>query len=163
MLPIVNAVGCVVLVGFIFIQWLEGQGLERDLGETRTREILEKNARTEAEQQITQLRSDIQGLKDSVDSIRQAAEAAEKELVIKNEEIAKFAAGLEEARAMIVTWEAAVKERDEALKLRDEALQKRDEAIAARDSKLKEVNAQLVATRKRLDEAVAELKKAGAR
>ena len=49
------------------------------------------------------------------------------------------------------------------MKERDEALQKRDEALAERDSKLKEINGQLVATRKRLDEAVAELKKAGAR
>ena len=43
------------------------------------------------------------------------------------------------------------------------AILKRDAAITERDSKLKELNGQLVATRKRLDEAVAELKKAGAR
>lgn len=154
-LPIVNAVGCVVLVGFILIQWFGGQQLDQQLHEAKSREILEKNARFEAEKRANQLQSDIQGLKDSVDSIRQAADAAEKELTIKNEEIAKFAAGLEEAKATITTWEQAVKERDEAI-------QKRDAALAERDSKLKEVNGQLVATRKRLDEAVAELKKAGA-
>lgn len=155
MLPIINAVGCVVLVGFILIQWFGGRVLDKKLHDAQEREILEKNARFEAEKKVGQLQSDIQGLKDSVDSIRQAAEAAEKEVTLKNEEIAKFAAGLEEAKAKILTWEQAVKERDEAL-------QKRDAALAERDSKIKEVNGQLVATRKRLDEAVAELKQAAA-
>ncbi len=155
-LPIINAAGCIVLAGFILIQWFGGQALDKELHDAKRREILEKNARFEAEKRASQLQSDIQGLKDSVDSIRQAAEAAEKEVALKNEEIAKFAAGLEEAKAKILTWEQAVKERDEAL-------QKRDAALAERDSKLKEVNGQLVATRKRLDEAVAELKQAGAR
>lgn len=155
-LPIVNAVGCVVLVGFILIQWFGGQKLDHELHETKSREILEKNARFEAEKQVKTLQSDIQGLKDSVDSIRQAAETAEKELVAKNDEIAKFAAAVEEAKVKIAEWEQAVKDRDEAI-------QKRDAALAERDSKLKELNGQLVATRKRLDEAVAELKKAGAR
>ncbi|HEY1123843.1 MAG TPA: hypothetical protein VGE67_19650, partial [Haloferula sp.] len=88
--------------------------------------------------------------------IRQAADAAEKAVELKDQDIAKFSAALEEAKTKIGTWEQAVKERDEAL-------QKRDEALAERDSKLKDINGQLVATRKRLDEAVAELKKAGAR
>ncbi|MEK7954044.1 hypothetical protein WKV53_26240 [Luteolibacter sp. Y139] len=155
MLPIVNAVGCIVLVGFILFQWFDGRALGDELHQAKTREILEKNARFEAEKHASELQSDIQGLKDSVDSIRQAADVAEKDLAAKNEEIGKFAAGLEEAKAKIVTWEQAVKERDEAL-------QKRDAALAERDSKIKEINGQLVATRKRLDEAVEELKKAGA-
>jgi septal ring factor EnvC (AmiA/AmiB activator) len=102
------------------------------------------------------LQADLDGLKASVDSIQQAAEVAEKELATKNEEIGKFAAGLAQATEQIKTWEVAVKERDAAIL-------KRDAAIAERDAKLKELNDQLVATRKRLDEAVAELKKAGAR
>ena len=155
-LPIINAIGCVVLVGFILIQWFGGQVLSKELHDAKEREIHEKNARFEVEKQVKTLQSDIEGLKNSVDSLRQAAEAAEKEVAFKNEEIAKFAGGLEEAKAKIVTWEQAVKERDEAL-------QKRDAALAERDSKLKEVNGQLIATRKRLDEAVAELKQAGAR
>jgi peptidoglycan hydrolase CwlO-like protein len=155
-LPIVNAVGCIVLVGFILIQWFGGQLLSKELHEARSREILEKNARFEAEKKVKTLQSDIEGLKNSVDSIRQAAETAEKAVELKDQDIAKFSAALEEAKAKIVTWEQAVKDRDDALL-------KRDAAIAERDSKLKEINGQLVATRKRLDEAVAELKKAGAR
>lgn len=155
-LPIVNAAGCVLLVGFILVQWFGGQSLREQLHEARSREILETNARIEAEKLAKRIQSDIDGLKASVDSIQQAAEVAEKELAFKNEEIGKFAAGLAQATEQLKTWEAAVKERDEAIL-------KRDEAITERDSKLKELSAQLVATRKRLDQAVAELKKAGAR
>lgn len=155
-LPVLNAIGCLVLVGFILVQWRGGQALSRELHEARSREILEKNARFDAEKHSRQLQSDLDGLKASVDSIQQAAEVAEKELATKNEEIGKFATGLAQATEQIKSWEAAVKERDEALL-------KRDAAIAERDGKLKELNSQLVATRKRLDDAVAELKKAGAR
>jgi peptidoglycan hydrolase CwlO-like protein len=156
LLPVLNAIGCLVLVGFILVQWRGGQALSRELYESRSREILEKNARFDAEKLSRQLQADLDGLKASVDSIQQAAEVAEKELATKNEEIGKFATGLAQATEQIKTWEVAVKERDEAIL-------KRDAAIAERDSKLKELNDQLVATRKRLDEAVAELKKAGAR
>lgn len=155
-LPVLNSIGCLVLVGFIFVQWRGGQALSRELHEARSREILEKNARFDAEKHSRQLQADLDGLKASVDSIQQAAEVAEKELATKNEEIGKFATGLAQATEQIKTWETAVKERDEALL-------KRDAAIAERDGKLKELNSQLVATRKRLDDAVAELKKAGAR
>lgn len=156
LLPVLNAIGCLVLVGFILVQWRGGQSLSRELHESRSREILEKNARFDAEKLSRQLQADLDGLKASVDSIQQAAEVAEKELAAKNEEIGKFATGLTQATEQIKTWETAVKERDEALL-------KRDAAIAERDAKLKELSDQLVSTRKRLDEAVAELKKAGAR
>lgn len=155
-LPIVNAIGCVVLVGFILIQWFGGETLREKLVDTQKREIIEKNARFEAEKRAKTLQSDIEGLKNSVDSIRKQAEDAEKLVELKDQDIVKFTAALEEAKTKIGTWEQAVKDRDDALV-------KRDAAIAERDSKLKEINGQLVATRKRLDEAVAELKKAGAR
>jgi len=48
-LPIINAVGCVVLVGFILIQWFGGRVLDKKLHDAQEREILEKNARFEAE------------------------------------------------------------------------------------------------------------------
>jgi peptidoglycan hydrolase CwlO-like protein len=155
-LPILNAVGCLVLAGFIVVQWFGGKMLSEELHQARSREIEEKNARFEAEKQVRTLQSDIAGLKQSVDSLRETAEAAENEVELKNEELAKFAAGMEEAQTKIAGWEQAVKERDEAIG-------KRDEALAARDAKLKELNEQLLATRKRLDEAVAALKKAGGR
>jgi chromosome segregation ATPase len=148
-LPVLNAIGCLVLAGFIFIQWRGGQALSEELHESRSREILEKNARLEAEKLSRQLQADIDGLKASIDSIQQAAAVAEKDLAAKTEEAKGLAGLVTEAQEQIKTWEAAVKARDEA--------------IVLRDAKLKELNEALVATRARLDEAVAELKKAGAR
>lgn len=144
-----NAAGCLVLVGFIVLQWRGGQELTRQLHESRSREILESNARVDAEKAVGQLQSDVDGLKVSIDSIRAAAETAEKERAAKAAEVERLAAALVAAQEAVKTWEQAVKERDAA--------------IVARDGKLRELNDALVATRKRLDEAVAELKKAAAR
>jgi chromosome segregation ATPase len=148
-LPVINAIGCLVLAGFILIQWQGGQSLSRELHQSRSREILETNARLEAEKAARDLRADMDGLKASIDSIQQAAAIAEQEMAAKVEEARGLAGLVAEAQAQIKTWEEAVKARDEA--------------IVARDAKLKELDEALVATRKRLDEAVAELKKAGAR
>ena len=156
LLPVINALGCLLLVGFIVIQWFGSQKLATQLHQARNREILETNARIEAEKRADQIQSDIDGLKASVDSIQKAAEVAEDELASKNEEISKLATGLAQATEQIVMLEGAVKERDEAIL-------KRNAAITERDLKLKDLNGQLVATRKRLDDAIAELKKAGAR
>ncbi len=148
-LPLINAIGCVVLVGFILIQWRGGQALSRELHESRSREILEKNARMDAEKMSRQLQADLDGLKASIDSIQQAAAEAEKNMAAKEEEAKGLAGLVTQAQDQIKTWEEAVKARDEA--------------IVQRDTKLKDLNETLVATRQRLDEAVAELKKAGAR
>ena len=148
-LPFINVAGCLVLAGFIVIQWRGGQLLSEELRESRSREILEKNARMDAEKMSRQLQADIDGLKASIDSIQQAAAEAEKNMAAKEEESKGLAGLVSQAQDQIKTWEEAVKARDEA--------------IVQRDAKLKELNEALVATRKRLDEAVAELKKAGAR
>jgi peptidoglycan hydrolase CwlO-like protein len=148
-LPFVNLAGCLLLAGFIVLQWVGGQALSDELHESRSREIHEKNARLDAEKLSRQLQDDIEGLKASVDSMQLAAAEAEKELAAKSEEVKGLAGLLTQAQEQIKTWEEAVKARDEA--------------IVQRDAKLKELNETLVATRKRLDEAVAELKKAGAR
>ncbi len=148
-LSILNAIGCLVLAGFILIQWRGGQSLSRELHQSRSREILETNARLEAEKLAKGLQADLDGLKASIDSIQQAAAVAEEEMVAKVEEARGLAGLVTEAQARIKTWE--------------EAVTARDEAIVARDAKLKELNEALVATRARLDEAVAALKKAGAR
>jgi peptidoglycan hydrolase CwlO-like protein len=148
-LSILNAIGCLVLAGFILIQWRGGQSLSRELHQSRSREILETNARLEAEKLAKGLQADLDGLKASIDSIQQAAAVAEEEMAVKVEEARGLAGLVTEAQNQIKTWEEAVKARDEA--------------IVQRDAKLKELNEALVATRARLDEAVAALKKAGAR
>jgi len=149
LVTILNAIGCLVLAAVILIQWQQGQMLSDQLLASRSQEVLQANARVEAETLSKQLQADIDGLKASVDSIQQSAALAEQQLAAKAEETKSLLTQLSQTQEQIKTWEAAVKSRDEALTLRD--------------TKLQELNDSLVATRKRLDQAVAELKTAGAR
>ena len=89
-----------------------------------------------------QLHSDLDGLKASVDSMKAEAEEAGKLLAEQAQQ-----AGLLDAQALKI---------EEQRKLWEEAIKARDEKIA-------ELNHSLVATRTRLDEAIAKLKQAGAR
>lgn len=149
LLPIFNAIGCAVLMVLIVIQWKGGQALEDQLHASREQTSVETKARLEAEKRALQLQSDVEGLKASIDAIReasdrdkQAADEAGKFAADKASEAAALTAGLGKAQEQLKVWEEAVKSRDE---------------------KLKELNAALVATRQRLDEAIAKLKQAGAR
>ena len=149
LLPIINATGCLVLVGFMFVQWAGGSALSKKLHEMEAKLVNEENARVAAEFHAKKLQQDIEGLKSSIDSIRKDAEAHEKDLEAKSSEVTALNTGLLEAQGKLKEWE--------------EALKVRDAALAERDTKLKELNASLISTRKRLDEAIAQLKKAGAR
>jgi chromosome segregation ATPase len=146
---IINAVGCVALVGFILFQWLVGYGLEREIHEEKSGRINETNARLEAERRAKVLESDIAGLKTSIDLIRADVEQKEKER----------ADAAKEAEAL----RAVVQQANEQMKTMNEAIASRDEAIRARDAHLKTLGENLAATRKRLDEAVEKLKEAAKR
>jgi len=143
---ILNAVGCLILAGFIFVQWLGGEKLEDELQAARRQAAEEGEARAEAEKHAAGLSSDIEGLKTSIDSIRR--DAAEQVQATKEQ-----AGHAQELHANLV-------QAQEQMKLMDEAIKARDEAIKGRDAKLKEYSDALLATRKRLDEAVAKLKEA---
>ena len=143
---IVNAIGCVVLAGFIVIQWIAGDRVERSLHDEAAGRIREHNLRIDAETHAASLESDIDGLKASIDSIRADNEEKTRDLVARAGESEAMHTGLTQAQDQIKVMEEAVKARDEAIKTRDE--------------KLKELSDGLSATRKRLDEAVAKLKQA---
>ena len=149
LLPIINAVGCVVLVAFILVQWIGGNVLNKKLHEVETKLIHESNARINAEFDKQKLQQDIEGLKASIDSIRKDSEQNAKDLEARSAEVTALNANIVDAQTKVKEWE--------------EALKARDEAITARDTKIKELNDNLVSTRKRLNEAVEQLKKAGAR
>jgi len=154
--PILNAVGCVILTGFILLQWFAGKTVAEDLHKSRSQTILETNARIDAEKRARLLQSDVDGLKASIESIQKASELAEKELALKTAQEAILNASLAEAQGKVKEWE-------EAVKARDEAIVQRDAKLKERDDKLREMSGSLLSTRKRLDEAIAELKQAGAR
>ncbi len=155
-LPIVNAAGCLVLAGFILVQWFDGKSVAKDLHEARSQTIIEKNARLEIEERAKLLQSDVEGLKASIESIQASAELAEKKLAEQSAQLDITSKALEDAQGKVKEWEEAVKARDEAIALRDTKLLEASEKVS-------QLNSTLVSTRKRLDEAVAELKKAGAR
>jgi len=140
-LPILNAIGCVFLIAFIFVQWNAGQRLQDSLHETRKNEITARNEKIDVEKRAFQLQADVDGLKASVDSLQEATETAEKALVERTAQADALNTGLTQAQEQFKQWE---------------------EAIKARDAKITELNTALVATRKRLDEAIAKLKEAGA-
>jgi chromosome segregation ATPase len=149
LLPIINAAGCLVLVGFIFFQWFGGKVLNEKLHGMEAKLIVEENARVNAEFEANKLQKDIEGLKASIDSIRKDSEANAKDLEAKSAEVTALNSGILEAQTKVKEWE--------------DALKARDEAITQRDEKIKELNATVISTRKRLDEAIDQLKKAGAR
>jgi len=149
LLPILNAVGCAVLMVLVVIQWKGGQSLEDQLRDSRAQTASEMKGREDAEKHAVQLQSDVDGLKASIDSMREGsvrdrktAEDAGKFASDKAGEVGALTINLGKAEEQLKVWEEAVKSRDE---------------------KLKELNDDLVATRQRLDEAIAKLKQAGAR
>ncbi len=148
-LPILNAIGCAVLMVLIVIQWKSGQSVEDKLRDSREQMALETKGRQDAEKRAVQLQSDVDGLKAAIDAMREGserdrktAEDAGKFASDKAGEVGALTIGLGKAQEQLKVWEESVK---------------------ARDEKLKELNESLVATRQRLDEAIAKLKQAGAR
>jgi len=141
-IPIINAIGCVVLTGFIFYQWNDGIAIQRKLEHSNKVAREEATGRIEAEKRNRRLEADIDGLKASIDSIREASDTAAASLAERTGQADALVANLAQTQEQLKTWEEAVK---------------------VRDAKITELNSNLIATRKRLDAAVEELKKAGAR
>ena len=81
-------------------------------------------------------------LKQSLEATQKAAESATRELEQKEQLITQLQAAESAARTQLAAWEEAVKQRDE---------------------RIRTLEADLMKTRARLDEAVARLKEASAR
>jgi chromosome segregation ATPase len=141
-LPIINAVGCLFLVGFIFVQWHDGQKLDKALRSARLSERNTQNEKVLVEQRVVQMQVDVDTLKGSIESLKAGEELMKKEIEGGKELAHHQHTGLSFAAAHLTALEQAVVERN---------------------ATITELNASLVATRKRLDEAITELKKAGAR
>ncbi|MBX3743464.1 MAG: hypothetical protein KF712_20935 [Akkermansiaceae bacterium] len=141
-LPILNAIGCLFLVGFIFIQWHDGQKLDKALRTARLSERNTQNEKVLVEQRVVQMQVDIDNLKGSIESLKAGEEMMKKEIESGKELAHHQHTGLSFAAAHLTAL---------------------DQAVTERNARITELNSSLVATRKRLDEAIAELKKAGAR
>lgn len=145
-LPILNAIGCLILTGLIVSQWR----LEREhLGDIKNLQSELAGSREDliaGIQRSAALERDIAALKESMEATQQAGEAAARSLAEQSSQAEELQTELATTRAQAATqikaWE---------------------DAIAARDAKLQELNAVLTATRVRLDEAITKPKAAGAR
>ena len=138
-LPILNLVGCLALTGLVVTQWNKERGLGDDLAKLRTRLAAATDLAAAEAKRAAALERDIEVLKESIESTQKAAEeAARNSAELETTREAEAAA----AREQVKTWQAAIDERD---------------------AKLRELNADLTATRQRLDAAIAKLKEAGAR
>lgn len=141
-LPILNAIGCLVLTGLVVGQWKKEHALVR---ETAALEVQLGAAREQAAAEVKRsaaLERDIVVLKESIEAVQKSAEQSAGVLAEKATEASGLQSEITAAREQLKVWE---------------------EAIATRDAKLRGLNEELVATRERLNEAIAKLKQAGAR
>ncbi|MCU0782432.1 MAG: hypothetical protein MUF04_15235 [Akkermansiaceae bacterium] len=146
-LTALNTLGCGLLIAVIVFQWQRELALGRVLKAT-TAELEQASLRAADEAARRQsLERDIDLLKESIAATQQAAEDNAKQLGEQTTAAAALGTELEAARRQLAeaadkltAWEAAVK---------------------SRDARIETLTRDLTATRKRLDEAVARLKKAG--
>jgi DNA repair exonuclease SbcCD ATPase subunit len=141
-LPLINAAGCLVLTGLVVFQWSEQRKAELTI---RGLKSAAEDSRLKAEEDAKRraaLERDITTLKDSITSIQQSSDSALQSAADKEKLAAQLQAELDAAREQLKLWDAAMQ---------------------ARDTRIKELDAALGTTRKRLDEAIERLKAAGAR
>jgi chromosome segregation ATPase len=141
-LPIVNLIGCILVTGVIIAQWLKERGLGTRI-ENLTEQVAEARDQVETERErASALERDVAQLKEAVESTVQARREAEETFTrTLGERDAQAAELATAAQQQVQLWEKAIAERDE---------------------RIRALNSDLVATRKRLDEAVAKLKAAAA-
>ena len=145
-LPILNLVGCLLITGIIFAQWLKERGLDSRIGELNKQLTATRDQYEAAKNRVAALENDIVQLKTSIESTVQSRKEAD-------DAMAKLVA---ERDAQAATVAIANQSNQEQVKIWEKA-------IADRDAKIGELNAGLTATRERLNEAIEKLKEAGAR
>lgn len=146
--PIVNAAGCVVLCGIVAMQWRQNESRRAAYRQLQVQAHALEEQHDEALQKLDALNTDIDDLKQSLLQTQKAADEAALQNAEQAEQLLASNTACDQAtterdamRAQITQWETAIKERDQAII-------ERNEAIAA--------------LRKKLDEAISQLKKAGA-
>lgn len=146
--PLVNAVGCAVLSGIVAMQWWQNESRRAAYRQLQVQAHAVEEQRDEALQKLDTLNTDIADLKQSLLQTQKAADEAARQNAEQAEQLFASDSARDQAtaerdamRAQITQWQAAIKERDQAIIERNEAI------------------AEL---RKKLDEAIAQLKKAGA-
>jgi hypothetical protein len=147
-IPLINAVGCAVLLVVVAVQWWQGEN-RRDAYLALSRQNSEiGEQRDEAVRRANSFEADLQELKKSLMDTQVTADQAS--LAKKNFEadVKQLQAERDALTQQIEAWKKQSIEWEKAIKQRDVALIERNEALRQ--------------MRKKLDEAIAQLKKAGA-
>ena len=138
----INAVGCLMLVALIVVQWRREYVADRELAGLRvalaevTAKAAEESAHCEA------LERDLQVLKEAAEQSGKAVESGKSASMTKDARIAELESALNRAGGDVDKWQSA---------------------IAQRDDRIRKLESELSEARRRLNEAVAKLKAAGAR
>ena len=141
-LTILNAIGCLVLTGLVVAQWMKERSIHEELTAVTRQLATARDETTREAQRRAVLERDIAVLKEAIESTQKAAESTTRELSEKTTLATGLQTELAAAREQVAQWEAALK---------------------ARDERIQSLNGDLAAARKRLDEAIAKLKAAGAK
>lgn len=141
-LPILNAAGCLILSGLIVLQWQRERAVSQTLAKLKTEWVASQEFSAAETQRAANLGRDIGVLKESIEATQKAAETSAQLLEEKVNQVTNLDIEVAAAREQVKTWQIA---------------------ITGRDEKLRALNAELTATRRRLDEAIAQLREAGAR
>jgi len=142
-LPILNLVGCLLISGIIVFQWLKERGLETRITVLQGQLAGSRELYQAEKLRVAALENDVVQLKESIESSARAGKQAEAALATAIAERDAQSTGLATAnQEQVDVWQKAIAERDE---------------------KIRSLGTSLAATRERLDEAVTQLKAAGAR
>ncbi len=141
-LPILNAIGCLVLTGLVVAQWTKERSHLGDIQQLQSQLVISKQKLADEFKKSAALEKDIAALKESIELNRKDSEQAAVVMIDQSRQTEQFQTELNTAREQIKTWEAAISERD---------------------AKIRQLNADVIATRERLDVAISKLKAAGAR
>lgn len=138
----INAVGCLALVALIVVQWRGEHAADRDMAVLRT-SLMEADAKAaEQSARCAALERDLQVLKEAAEQSGKAVESGKSAAMSRDARIAELEAALKQAGGDVGKWQAA---------------------IAQRDERIRKLEVELSEARRRLNEAVAKLKAAGAR
>jgi hypothetical protein len=146
---IVNAIGCLVLLVIVVLQWQQSEHQREAYRTIQIKEHAANEAKAEAVTRADALMLDLTELKRSYMETQKTADAAGLDYQRKLEELGTTKAAYDQAAAERDALQKRITEWEAALKLRDQTIT--------------EQNASMIALRKKLDDAIAQLKKAGAK
>ena len=145
---IVNAIGCVVLLGIVAMQWTQNEQRREAYRTLQVQTHAISEERDEAAKRADAMMNDLADLKQSLVDTQKAADQAALASKQQGEELLATTTARDQATAERDALKKQITEWEAAMKLRDQTITEQNEAM--------------VALRKKLDEAIAQLKKAGA-